>query len=353
MPSRERVISVVRFFVICLTASVGQTYFLCWTCHTSPYRYFMVSLFSFILWVLLWGGNQVVTRLIDARISWIESPVTRFLMGTIATVSYTSAVIIGAMEFFEAVFDFHFGSSRTSTIVISVLITIIVSLFLHGRQFLINWRKLELDAVKLRNENLVSQYESLKSQMDPHFLFNSLNVLTNLVYENADQSARFIKQLSEVYRYVLEVRNKELVPLDMELKFVESYLYLQKIRFGHKLRVVNELAATTSYIPPLALQMLVENAIKHNVIAEEQPLTIRLYATADSIVVENNLQKKMILEDSTGIGLQNIGKRYLFLTGCDITVKDTGGQFQVSLPIVHEPVKPGHPAATLKSSCKP
>jgi len=168
----------------------------------------MVSLFSFVLWVLLWGGNRVVTRLIDARISWIESPVLRFLSGMVATVSYTSGVIIGSMEFFATVFDFHFGESRTSTIIITVLITVIVSLFLHGRKFLLNWRTLELDAVKLRNENLTSQYESLKSQMDPHFLFNSLNVLTNLVYENADQSARFIKQLSEVYRYVLEVRNK-------------------------------------------------------------------------------------------------------------------------------------------------
>jgi len=128
----------------------------------------------------------------------------------------------------------------------------------------------------------------------------------------------------------------------MELKFVESYLYLQQIRFGHKLRVINELGATKGYIPPLALQMLVENAIKHNVIAEEQPLTIRLYATGDSVVVENNLQKKMILEDSTGIGLQNIAKRYQFLTDCEIQVRDADGTYQVSLPLLREPVRPGH-----------
>lgn len=333
--TREQILSSVRFFLICLTASVGQTYFLCASCRTAPYRYFMVSLFSFMLWVLLWGGNKVVTRVIDSRISWIESPVMRFLVGMIVTVSYTSGVIIGSMEFFEAVFDFYFGSSRTSTVVIAVLITIIVSLFLHGRQFLINWRKVELDAVKLRNENLTSQYESLKNQMDPHFLFNSLNVLTNLVYENADQSARFIKQLSEVYRYVLDVRNKELVPLDMELKFVEAYLYLQQIRFGDKLRVVNALGTTQSFIPPLALQMLVENAIKHNIIAEEQPLTIRLYAEGDKLVIENNLQKKMVLEeDSTGIGLQNIGKRYQLLAGCDIQIQEEAGRFIVRLPML-------------------
>ena len=351
MVSRERVLSIVRFFLICAGASVGQTYFLCHSCRTVPYRYFMVSLFSFILWVFLWGGNQVVTRLIDARISWIESPIRRAVLGISMTVLYTSGVIIGSMEFFEAVFDFHFGSSRTSTIVISVLITVIVSLFLHGRQFLINWRKLELDAVKLRNENLTSQYESLKSQMDPHFLFNSLNVLTNLVYDNADKSARFIKQLSEVYRYVLEVRNQELVPLDMELKFVESYLYLQQIRFGDKLRIVNELGAVRTWIPPLALQMLVENAIKHNIVAEEQPLTVRLYADGDHIVIDNNLQKKMILEeDSTGIGLQNIGKRYELLAGCGIQVREAEGRFTVRLPMLTAPVRSASGGTTI-STC--
>jgi sensor histidine kinase YesM len=347
-----RVLFGLRFFVICLTASIVQPYFLCQSCRTAPYRYFIISLFSFTLWVLLWGGNHLMNQFIDVRVSWIDSPVRRFLTGMVATVSYTSIVIIAAIEFFALVFHFNFGNSTVPTVIYSVIITVVVSLFLHGRQFLLNWRKLELDAVKLRNENLISQYESLKSQMDPHFLFNSLNVLTNLVYENADQSARFIKQLSEVYRYVLDVRNQELVPLDMELKFTESYLYLQQIRFGHKLRVVNELGATQSYIPPLALQMLVENAIKHNVIAEAQPLTIRLYAHGDRMVVENNIQQKMIMEDSTGIGLQNIGKRYRFLTGCDITVKDTDGQFRVSLPIVRDPVEPGHVAVTLKNSSK-
>lgn len=341
MPTRERVFSITRFFLISLFASVVQTWFFCSSCRTAPYSYFMVSLFSFIQWIMLWGGNSLITKLIDSRISWIESPLTRFLVGIVTTVLYTSLVIAGAIRFFAVVLDFHFGGSILSTVTISVLITIIVSLFLHGRVFLLNWRKLELDAVKLRNENLTSQFESLKSQMDPHFLFNSLNVLTNLVYENADQSARFIKQLSEVYRYVLEVRNKEVVSLEMELKFVASYLYLQQIRFGDKLRVINELGSVKSSIPPLALQMLVENAIKHNVIAEEYPLTIRLYAAGDNIVVENNLQRKQILdEDSTGIGLQNIGKRYQFLADRDIEVVETGGKFKVILPLLPESLKP-------------
>jgi hypothetical protein len=348
--SRERVISIVRFFLISITASIVQTYFLCTSCRTIPYRYYMVSLLSFTLWVLLWGGNKLLTRLIDARISWIDSPVQRFVVGMVATVLYTIGGIIGAIEFFETVLHYPFGGSRQPTIFYSVLITIIVSLFLHGRQFFLNWRKLELDAAKLRNESLSSQYESLKSQMDPHFLFNSLNVLTNLVYENADQSARFIKQLSEVYRYVLEVRNKELVPLETELKGVASYLYLQQIRFGQKLRVVNELGATKTFVPPLALQMLVENAIKHNVIAEEHPLTIRLYATGEYIVVENNLQKKQILEeDSTGVGLQNIGKRYQLLGGLDIQVQETGGQFVVRLPLLPESIQPMY---NIKTGCK-
>lgn len=337
MVSRQQVKFGVRFLLICFTASITQTYFFCPSCRTAPYRYFMVWLFCFILWVLLWGGNRLANRLIDRWVSWIDSPVQRFLAGMIVTVLYTSAVLTGAIQFFAVVLNFHFGSSTVPTVIYSVIATIIVSLFLHGRQFLLNWRKLELDAVKLRNENLSSQYESLKSQMDPHFLFNSLNVLTNLVYEDADQSARFIKQLSEVYRYVLEVRNKELVPLETELKFVASYLYLQQIRFGAKLRVAYALENTHSLVPPLVLQMLVENAIKHNVISEESPLTIRLYEAGHRIVVENNLQKKPQLpETCTGIGLQNIAKRYQFLTGQDIVVSEAGEKFTVTLPVLPE-----------------
>jgi len=287
------------------------------------------------MWVFLWRGNGLITDYTNTKISWLEEPIKRFIVGMITTVLYTAGVILLTMYAFKWIFNFHFGHNLQPTIIISVVITLLISFFLHAREFFLNWRKLELNSTKLRNENLTAKYESLKSQLDPHFLFNSLNVLTNLVYADADKSARFIKQLSEVYRYVLEVRNKELVLLAEELKFVESYLFLQQIRFGDKLKVENNLVGVDGLIPPLALQILVENAIKHNVISEDDPLTIKIFMQDNYIVVENNLQKKALLtEGSTGIGLDNITKRYEFLSDQKIVIEQTPASFIVKLPLL-------------------
>ena len=325
----------IKFFVIVSAISVLQTWFMCTRCHDHLRSYTLVSLFCLCMWIFLWRGNALITDYTDTKVSWLEEPLKRFIIGMITTVVYTAGVIMLTMYAFKWIFDFSFGGSFQPTIIISVIVTLLISFFLHAREFFLNWRKLELDAVKLRNENLTSKYESLKSQLDPHFLFNSLNVLTNLVYADADRSARFIKQLSEVYRYVLEVRNKELVPLEAELKFVESYLFLQQIRFGDKLKVENNLTGVESLIPPLALQILVENAIKHNVISEDDPLTIKMYSHDNHIVVENNLQKKILLtEASTGIGLDNISKRYEFLSNQKIEIAETPENFNVKLPLI-------------------
>lgn len=203
-----------------------------------------------------------------------------------------------------------------------------------GRAFLVNWRESAVEAERLKKEKMEAQYNSLRSQVNPHFLFNSLNALTNLVYQDQDKAVKFIKQLSTVYRYVLNTRDKELVPLTEELEFLHSYLFLQQIRFGEKLKLQVELNGE-GFVAPLVLQMLVENAIKHNIIADEQPLTIRVYSENYLIVVENNLQKKSIpSEESTGAGLENIKRRYLFLSSVPVKVEAGDTVFKVSIPVI-------------------
>jgi sensor histidine kinase YesM len=333
--TKERIKSELKFLFWAALVSLLQSFIMCTSCITDLYRFTLVSFFCFCMWIFLWKGNGYVTDFVTSKISWLEQPVKRFIVGIISTVGYTAGIIFLMMLVYEQFLGFSFGKSFWPTIINTIVVTIIISLFLHSRAFLANWKKLELDAVKLRNENLTSKYESLKSQLDPHFLFNSLNVLTNLVYHDADKSARFIKQLSEVYRYVLEVRNKELVPLEEELKFVESYLFLQQIRFGDKLKVDNKLEGVQGSIPPLALQILVENAIKHNVVSEDDPLTISMFIQDNHVVVENNLQKKTRLtESSTGIGLDNITKRYEFLSNQKIIIEETPASFIVKLPLL-------------------
>lgn len=300
--------------------------------------YLIVGSFTALLWNFMWIGNAYTANLVSQRLSWTEQPVKRFLIGMVVMIAYTLAVLFVVVLFYEVVLDVNFSADISVLIWTSLSITFVISLFMHGRAFLQNWRTAELNATKLQKENVTAQYDSLKSQVNPHFLFNSLNALTNLIYEDQDKAAKFVKQLSEVYRYVLDTQGKEVVSLDEEMRFLRSYLFLQQIRFGDKLKVelqVDPSDSSGARVAPLVLQMLVENAIKHNIISNDQPLKIRIYGDNRNIVVENNIQRKNVLpEDSKGIGLENIRKRYGFLSPEKVQVEENGSEFIVRLPIL-------------------
>jgi sensor histidine kinase YesM len=320
--------------VLSLVGSTLTTYFTCTGCHSNFYRFSWVTVFSTLLWVSLWIGNAELTQFINKKISWVKFPVQRLIMGVVSTVIYTISMVLLIAKGWEYFLNYHFDN-YAEVVIPSLIITFFMSLTLHGREFLVQWRAAAVDAERSKKESVAAQYESLKSQVNPHFLFNSLNALTNLVYEDQDKAAKFIKQLSEVYRYVLDTREKEVVPIDDELRFLESYFFLQKIRFGENLRIENHLSGVTSMIAPLALQLLVENAIKHNVVSFDDPLTIKLYQEQNSIVVENSLKKKItIAEDSNGMGIDNIKKRYQYLANREVIVTETSKKFIVKLPII-------------------
>jgi hypothetical protein len=294
----------------------------------------MVAAYSTMLWALLWIGNGWISHFISSKIPWVENPTKRFFWGIVSTLVYTISLVVVASRVWAAAF--HLAIDNYFEIIIPALsITMVISLFIHSREFLIQWKKSAVDAEVAKKESLAAQYESLKNQVNPHFLFNSLNTLTNLVYEDAEKAARFIKQLSEVYRYVLSSKEKELVPLTEELSFLKSYIFLQQIRFGEKLSVTVEIPHSKGLIVPLALQLLIENAIKHNVIAEDQPLTIKICGTRNSIIVENNLQRKSVVaEESPGIGLENIKGRYAFLTNEKVKIEESEKAFKVEIPLL-------------------
>ncbi len=311
--------------------------FVCTSCLHSLTKYLTVGLLNAVMWVTLWMGNDYLGCIIDKKISWIERPVMRFIVGMVAMVVYTIGIIYIILLAFEFVFNLQLlRNDLSGTFQIALVITIIISFFMHSRTFLLNWKQAIINSEILKKESIAAKYESLKNQVNPHFLFNSFNALSNLVYEDQDKAVLFIKQLSEVYRYVLDTRDKEVVTLEEENKFLDSYLYLQQIRFGDKLKLQVELDGVKSMVAPLVLQMLVENAIKHNIISEENPLTIRIYSRDNFIVIENNLQKKTIMqEDSPGIGLDNIQKRYEFLSDKKVEVIQNE-MFMVKLPIISE-----------------
>ena len=191
----------------------------------------------------------------------------------------------------------------------------------------------------MRNEVLVSRFEVLKNQINPHFMFNGLNALSSLVHEDQDLAVKYIDQLSKVLRYVLQAGKQEIVTLDEEIEILNSYVFLQKIRYNDNLIVDINLNNTGGdhYLAPLVLQMLIENAIKHNEITSDHPLKIKLSLEDKYLIMSNNVRKKeTALQESTHIGLSNIQSRYQALTDQKVRIEETENEFSVSIPLINK-----------------
>lgn len=274
------------------------------------------------------------TRFLQSR------PVTKFIFNLVilAVIVYLVAVIIFYLCML-ALYD-HTNEWLTLGFVfknaqISLYIAMAISLFFSSIEFLKSYRNEAVRAEKLEKEKINAQFESLKSQVNPHFLFNSLNALSSLIYEDKELAVKYVRQLSEVYRYVLDARSKDLVPLPEELDFLRSYLFLQKMRFGDNLTVEIRLdQPNRQLIPPLTLQVLVENAIKHNEISSEFPLAVSIYQKKGKLVVENQVRPKTIIDKGMGVGLKNIIARYRLFSDKSIEITRENDLFRIRIPIL-------------------
>jgi hypothetical protein len=200
-------------------------------------------------------------------------------------------------------------------------------------------RDMEIQAEQLKKENALAQFEALKNQVSPHFLFNSLSILSSLVHVDANLSEKFIDRLSKAYRYILEQKDNETVSLKTELDFLNSYAFLLKIRFENKFDVNISIADTEAeryQIAPLTLQLLIENCVKHNRMSENQPLVITILTGDDYLVATNPVRPRTEGEmiASTGIGLANIKNRYQLLTNKPVLIEKTGDLFTVKIPLI-------------------
>jgi len=297
-------------------------------------------IYSFIISMLLSGGISEIVRFSDKRFPWLEKPIQRLLFDVAVVIVYSFVVaFILASVFSLLVWDyFTLENFNVDAILDStttpIFIALIITAFFTSRSFLIEWKRAAIETEKMKNEKLESQYQGLKDQLNPHFLFNSLNVLSNLVYEDADKANRFIEQLSRIYRYVLEVQNEEFVTLETELAFASSFMELQKTRFGDKFLFEVNVPETRNYgIAPLSLQLLLENIFKHNAATKDKPLQIWIAQHKDVLIVKNNIQKRESESDGTGLGLKNISERTRHLTGKTIQIDTSEEYFTVTVPL--------------------
>ncbi|GAB5399804.1 MAG: histidine kinase [Aureisphaera sp.] len=219
-----------------------------------------------------------------------------------------------------------------SSFVISMIITIIfysVSYYRYKQEHKVKEQKIIAKTAS-------AQFDALKNQLDPHFLFNSLNVLTSLIEENPEAATRFTTSLSKVYRYVLEQKNKELVTVDEELKFAKIYMSLIKMRFEDSIvfTLPEKISNPEAKVVPLSLQLLLENAVKHNQVTSSKKLHISIVEENGNLVVRNNIQPKKVVKESSGVGLQNIRQRYFLITDRPVEITQNTKEFSVSIPLL-------------------
>ncbi len=215
-------------------------------------------------------------------------------------------------------------------------ITLTIVAIFHVIYFYNKYQQNRIKEQKVIAGTASAKFDALKNQLDPHFLFNSLNVLTSLIEENPDNAQKFTTSLSKVYRYVLEQKNKELVTVDEELQFAKTYMSLLKMRFEDSIvfTMPENASNPESKVVPLSLQLLLENAVKHNMVTSSKPLKIRIYEDQGSLIVENNLQPKQIVKKSSGVGLSNIKQRYGLLTNKKVNINKEAHRFAVAIPML-------------------
>lgn len=334
-----------RFLVANLLIGVVVTFSFCPRCLLSL-DLFLKSwdniLISSIFSAGLAHGAYRIQILFDRKMPWIHYPAKRFVFELLTYLIYAFSFSFVVYFILYSVFypQFTVDNIPWKWLVVQtqmpLTIGLVLSFIFVSRSFLFEWRKAAIEAERLKTEHYAIQFQSLKEQLNPHFLFNSLNVLSNLVYENPDTASQFIRQLSRLYRYVLDVQQEELVPVEKEIEFAENYLALQKIRFEESLSYSIQVSENLKgYIPSLSLQLLLENAIKHNVVSNANPLLIEISEEFGKLVVKNSLQlRTSSLEDSSGIGLSNIKKRYALLSDEQIAISQVNGQFTVTLPVL-------------------
>jgi sensor histidine kinase YesM len=296
---------------------------------------------TFIFCFILTWVNSSFHEYASRKYSWEAHPVRRLWFGAIGSVILT-VLAFGLVRWFVEViiygqtFEGFLASESIVNYIIALVITLVVSLFIHAFYF---WKALQ--DTKIKEQKIIAgtasaKFDALKNQLDPHFLFNSLNVLTSLIEEDPRQAQRFTTALSKVYRYVLEQKNKDLVPIDEELDFARTYIKLLTMRFedGIHLDIPEKASNPDARIVPLSLQLLLENAVKHNVVTSSKPLNIRVYEKNGNLVVQNNLQEKSVVKRSSGVGLRNIQQRYSILSKRQVNIHKSASEFSVELPML-------------------
>ncbi|EGV44239.1 histidine kinase [Bizionia argentinensis JUB59] len=272
---------------------------------------------------------------------WNDQVFNRILFGIVGSVVIT---LIGLffLHMFESMvyenesFSTFVENESYRDYIFGLWMSITIVIVFHAVFFFKQAQEKKVKESQIVAQTQTAKFDALKNQLDPHFLFNSLNVLSSLIEENPENAQKFTTSLSKIYRYVLEQKNKDLVSVDDELEFARTYMLLLKMRFEDSLifDIPEQSLNPDSKVVPLSLQLLLENAVKHNMVTSSKPLHIKIYEHKGNLVVENNLQTKQVLKKGSGVGLSNITERYALLTAKKVFINQEATVFAVSIPML-------------------
>ncbi len=295
--------------------------------------------YSIIYGFVLFAGLKIINTNFDRFLSWDLNFQRRLYLQLFVNIFF-AIVVLALFRFIYIYVFFKTGFSPILDEFIRLfIVAFIISILVFGEMGIVllnRWRISLVELEKFKKENVQVQFEMLRSQINPHFLFNSFNTLSSLVYEDKEKASEFIREMSDVYRYTLENRQVETILLSKELLLIKSYIRLLEIRFEAKLSFdINiENHQKEKEIAPMTLQLLVENCVKHNVVSASKPLAVFIYSENDYVVVRNKKQAKRQKEYSSKIGLKNIKSRYKILTKKAVIIDDNDLEYIVKIPLI-------------------
>ncbi|WP_449388868.1 2TM domain-containing protein [Chryseobacterium lineare] len=328
-----------------ISLATAMFFFFVFTDEKTVGNFLLTIIISFMYSFVLSIGNGLINDFLNKKFPWSEATTKRAIVSIVSILianiimvyfcNYMNFVVFQKVATTEQYFSGKYNFINWFTINIALLI----SAFLHAKGFMEELKKTSKKEVveqKLIAKSANAQFESLKNQLDPHFLFNSLNVLSSLIDENPKQAQKFTASMSKIYRYVLEQKDKELVTVEDELEFAKTYCELLKTRFEDSVGFVFDVKKEDyrKFVVPLSLQLLLENCIKHNFATSSKPLLIKIFSENDTLCIENNLQVREQIKESSGIGLPNIVQRYSLLTKKNVFIEKSEDYFKVKLPVI-------------------
>lgn len=301
--------------------------------------------FSFLITLIhvfaFWHMDRGIVIFFRKKLPYYQQYGKRLTLQILTVIFFT--LLVEKISFFflsKGVWETYLGGitrpSEGQFLLATFFITTVIMAIYESMYAFDMWSLGIADNERLKKENVKAQLETLKNQVNPHFLFNSLNTLAALIPEDSDLAVEYVEKLSKVYRFVLEIKDKKLITLEEELEAIRAYNFLLQIRFGENIQFSIDISSSKSQllVVPLSIQMLIENAVKHNVISNKKPLFVKIYLEDDYVVIQNNLQQKTGINNSTKTGLMNIQKRYDLLSDKKTKIMSDNQFFVVKLPLL-------------------